>query len=305
MVEVLIREITEIGTQREAYILGQILLDEGIIYHPDFQPKFEEGVRYCFTNFQSSDVKTIAEILPSPSKSSLVLTNSPSTPTTKSRKKNRFNLSILIPKKSTNNRGASVINHKFFGQPYATILEQDGVKAVPKLIESCITILSRQESLEQEGLFRISSAADYVELCKLLDAGQPVDLEKYSYDPHIIANVFKKWLRELPEPLLTFALYPKFSTLTEGSDEELIPKAKAVISQLPTANLQLATAVFNFLHIVASYSTLNKMHFRNLGTVFSPLLLRSPEIDPTLLALYSTSLTEIVKFLIEHAHSLF
>ena len=44
--------------------------------------------------------------------------------------------------------------------------------------------------------------------CWLL-AGEEVDYVEYK-DPHLVANLLKVYLRELPDPLLTFSLYPRF-----------------------------------------------------------------------------------------------
>eukprot|EP00178_Gracilaria_changii_P000527 TRINITY_DN10648_c0_g1_i1.p1 TRINITY_DN10648_c0_g1~~TRINITY_DN10648_c0_g1_i1.p1 ORF type:complete len:101 (+),score=0.42 TRINITY_DN10648_c0_g1_i1:37-303(+) len=87
--------------------------------------------------------------------------------------------------------------------------------------------------------------------------------------------------------------------------EEFVPRSKELIKQLPLPNLKIATVLFNFLHIVSTYSVTNKMHSRNLGTVFSPLLLRSPDFDPTSLVLYSTSLTEVIQNFVDKAHEIF
>ena len=60
-----------------------------------------------------------------------------------------------------------------------------------------------------EGVFRISamkSALDSIQ--SKVDAGERIvysDLD----DPHIAPALFKQFLRELPEPLLTFERYPE------------------------------------------------------------------------------------------------
>jgi hypothetical protein len=43
-------------------------------------------------------------------------------------------------------------------------------------------------------------------------------------DPHLVANLLKTWLRDLPDPLLTYQLYPKFveaASKVIGGDEAL------------------------------------------------------------------------------------
>lgn len=38
-------------------------------------------------------------------------------------------------------------------------------------------------------------------------ASDPGSLEEFSCDPHAVAGALKSYLRELPEPLMTFDLY--------------------------------------------------------------------------------------------------
>lgn len=72
-------------------------------------------------------------------------------------------------------------------------------------IQLCVSALLRL-GMEEEGLFRIAGAASKSRRIKLsLDAcclTLPTALE-YK-DPHVIAGALKSYLRELPEPLLTY-----------------------------------------------------------------------------------------------------
>lgn len=38
------------------------------------------------------------------------------------------------------------------------------------------------------------------------------------YDDHVISDIFKLWIRELPEPLLTWALYPEWIAAVSGGN---------------------------------------------------------------------------------------
>lgn len=69
--------------------------------------------------------------------------------------------------------------------------------------------------LHCEGIYRISGVKSKVQHLKdLYNRGQPVYLEEH--EPNIVAGVLKQFLRELPEPVLTNALIPKFE---EASSE--------------------------------------------------------------------------------------
>ena len=73
------------------------------------------------------------------------------------------------------------------------------------VIEMCIGWLLN--SLNEEGLFRIPGSTSKVRKLKnAFDAGI-LDPEEYCRDTHTIAGTLKSYLRELPEPLLTYNLY--------------------------------------------------------------------------------------------------
>ena len=61
-----------------------------------------------------------------------------------------------------------------------------------------------------QGIYRVSGLKSRVEkLCQAFENGaQLVDLT--DQHPNVIANVLKLYLRQLPEPLLTFRLYSEF-----------------------------------------------------------------------------------------------
>lgn len=81
-------------------------------------------------------------------------------------------------------------------------------------IQLCVCTLLRL-GMEEEGLFRIASGASKLRRMKLsFDAcciSLPVALE-YK-DPHVIAGALKSYLRELPEPLLTYKLVKTLQNL--------------------------------------------------------------------------------------------
>lgn len=60
-----------------------------------------------------------------------------------------------------------------------------------------------------EGIYRISGVKSKVQALRdMYNRGEVVCLKEY--DPHTVASLFKLFLRELPEPLLTKHLNPQF-----------------------------------------------------------------------------------------------
>ncbi|KAH8830302.1 hypothetical protein DL96DRAFT_1707133 [Flagelloscypha sp. PMI_526] len=68
--------------------------------------------------------------------------------------------------------------------------------------------------IEEEGLFRVNGRPSHVnKLRSEFDTGADYNMSRCSpgeLDPHAVAGVFKAFLRELPEPLLTRGLMPYF-----------------------------------------------------------------------------------------------
>jgi hypothetical protein len=66
--------------------------------------------------------------------------------------------------------------------------------------------------LDEVGLYRVPGSVSSVKaLTAALNAGQDVDMDDPRWiDVNVVAGTFKSWLRELPESLLTPALYDKF-----------------------------------------------------------------------------------------------
>ena len=52
-------------------------------------------------------------------------------------------------------------------------------------------------------------------------------------DIHSVSCLLKQYLRELPNPLLTYQLYDKFVGAVQNSDEQTLPRMRDVVQQLP------------------------------------------------------------------------
>ncbi|KAI0829687.1 hypothetical protein BC628DRAFT_1358220 [Trametes gibbosa] len=97
-------------------------------------------------------------------------------------------------------------------------------RLVPALVVRCAQHIIRW-GIQEEGLFRVSGRSSHVtKLRSEFDAGTDYDLTKCEpgdLDPHAVASIFKTFLRELPEPLLTSALLSYFeSALTDDQGSE-------------------------------------------------------------------------------------
>jgi len=174
--------------------------------------------------------------------------------------------------------GGSNVNDKVFGIAIERYIE--GHKSIlngsliPPVVEKTLQHLNNKESLETEGIFRISADQGVlVSLKRRYDRGEDVDLK--GYDTHTVASVAKSYFRELPEPLLTYDLYDCFVASMGISDPETRKeRLKKLLEELPKSHFALLKRLAIFLWKVSKYSDKNRMSAINLGVVFGPNLCR-------------------------------
>jgi len=125
------------------------------------------------------------------------------------------------------------------------------------------------------------------------DAGKDVNLD--SIDPVVVSALMKLFLRELPEPILTYGLYEDF---LENYFEPA--ELKTLVYSLPVANSFLLEALLNFIAKISEHSSLNKMELDALATVFAPNLLKRKHETADSLMKDSRATTEVVMSLVEN-----
>ncbi|XP_018399869.1 PREDICTED: rho GTPase-activating protein 44-like isoform X3 [Cyphomyrmex costatus] len=148
-------------------------------------------------------------------------------------------------------------------------------------IQLCVSALLRL-GIEEEGLFRIAGAASKSRRIKLsLDACCLTLTTALEYkDPHVIAGALKSYLRELPEPLLTYKLYPEWMAAAKISHSDMRLRALwEVLHKLPPANLENLRFLIKFLAVLTKNQDVNKMTPQNIAIVIAPNLIWSPQED--------------------------
>ena len=124
---------------------------------------------------------------------------------------------------------------------------------------------------EEEGLFRRSARVKTVkEVQSLYDDGLSVDFQSYG-NPHLAAGILKKFLRELQEPLMTFALFEALTRVHYmEKDKQLAEVQRILQDELPDDNYVVLKYVFQFLAQVTAKAHINQMTADNVATVFGP-----------------------------------
>lgn len=180
-----------------------------------------------------------------------------------------------------NAKYAPVSASGLFGVPVTSLccMEDNAVK-IPVKIEQIITKIE-MHGLYTEGLYRKSGVSSKIKelKTKMSDSKDEIDYE--SYNVHVLANVLKSFLREMPEPLLTFDRYDDFLRASELSDTtDRVSTMMSLIKKLPAAHHALLERLIFHLALVAQREQFNRMSASSLAIVFAPCVLRTNRIVP-------------------------
>uniref|UniRef100_A0A3Q3AYC2 Rho GTPase activating protein 1 n=1 Tax=Kryptolebias marmoratus TaxID=37003 RepID=A0A3Q3AYC2_KRYMA len=140
--------------------------------------------------------------------------------------------------------------NQVFGVPLAVLRQRDpDGDPVPVVMRDTISFLSEQGNANTK-----------------LSGGETVGFREME-DVHLAAVILKTFLRELPEPLLTYQLYNDIVNFACKSEHI------SLVESLPEENLASLRYLITFLAQVSANSEVNKMTNSNLAVVFGPNLL--------------------------------
>ncbi|KAF9976785.1 rho GTPase-activating protein [Actinomortierella ambigua] len=148
---------------------------------------------------------------------------------------------------------------------------------IPEIVEKCISEIEKR-GLDEVGIYRVPGAVSAIN--KLRTAfntdSAAVDLESDEWkDINVVAGALKQFLRELPEAVMTSALYDSLiaASALEDYDERLMT-IKDLVHMLPLPNYLLLKRIIEHLERVTDFEEINHMYATNLAIVFGPTLVR-------------------------------
>ncbi|KAG7093922.1 hypothetical protein E1B28_007558 [Marasmius oreades] len=182
-----------------------------------------------------------------------------------------------------------------FGIPLELLVEKEGVDSllgasratlrVPTFIDDVISAM-RQMDMSVEGIFRKNGNIRRLkELTEAIDR-DPLSVDLTQDNPVQLAALLKKFLRDLPDPLLTFKLHRLLvasQSVPQEADRKRLLHMLSII--MPKSHRDTMEVLFVFLKWVASFAhmdeeTGSKMDSGNLATVICPSILYSRGRDP-------------------------
>uniref|UniRef100_UPI0037E8E04C rho GTPase-activating protein 8-like n=1 Tax=Semicossyphus pulcher TaxID=241346 RepID=UPI0037E8E04C len=189
-----------------------------------------------------------------------------------------------------------------FGVSLQYIREKNRDAIIPPVMSQTVAYL-KQKGLKTEGIFRRSAHVQLIkDVQKLYNLGKPVNFDEFS-DVHVPAVILKTFLRELPEPLLTFRVYSQVQDLLSVESSLRVSRCKQIVESLPEQNFIVTKFLLAFLHMVSQESIANKMSPSNLACVFGVNLVWPRHGSFSLTAL--TPINIFTEILIEHFHAVF
>ncbi|NXG63091.1 3BP1 protein, partial [Hemiprocne comata] len=197
----------------------------------------------------------------------------------------------------------------YYGVPLETHLKSLG-REIALPIEACVMMLLAS-GMREEGLFRLAAGASVLRKLKSSLASGSNALEEFYSDPHAVAGALKSYLRELPQPLMTFELYNEWVKVASLKDADgRIRSLQDTCSRLPHESYNNLRYLIKFLAKLAEHQELNKMTPSNIAIVLGPNLLWTQQSneDPVQLDLASVSsiqVVNVVEALIQNADTLF
>uniref|UniRef100_A0A7N6ANV9 Rho GTPase-activating protein 17 n=1 Tax=Anabas testudineus TaxID=64144 RepID=A0A7N6ANV9_ANATE len=170
-------------------------------------------------------------------------------------------------------------------------------------MEACVMMLL-ETGMKEEGLFRIAAGASKLKKLKAALDCSTSQLEEFYSDPHAVAGALKSYLRELPEPLMTFSLYDEWIQASNVSDPDKRLQALWVTcDHLPKAHKANLRYLVKFLAKLAQDSDVNKMTPSNIAIVLGPNLLwaKTEGTLAEMAAATSVHVVAIIEPIIQHA----
>ncbi|KAI9791680.1 MAG: hypothetical protein M1833_001346 [Piccolia ochrophora] len=171
---------------------------------------------------------------------------------------------------------------------------------VPIVVAKCGVFL-KEKATDVEGIFRLSGSAKRIkDLQTIFNSpdryGKGLDWTGFTV--HDAANILRRYLNNLPEPIIPLEFYDRFRDPLRNHEMQAVGDTEAqaqdiggfdedgaiktyqrLITELPPLSRQLLLYILDLLAVFASKSDLNRMTSGNLAAIFQPGILSHPAHD--------------------------
>lgn len=145
-----------------------------------------------------------------------------------------------------------------------------------------------------EGIFRLSGSAKRIKDLQV-EFNSPdrygKGLNWDGYTVHDAANILRRYLNQLPEPIVPLEFYGKFrdplrayqvraeQALEQDEHAKAVAAYQQLLAEVPGLNRTLLLYLLDLLAVFASKSDLNRMTAANLAAIFQPGIISHPSHD--------------------------
>ncbi|XP_008425226.1 rho GTPase-activating protein 31 [Poecilia reticulata] len=210
-------------------------------------------------------------------------------------------------KQKTKKKGSENV----FGCDLTEHLQGSG-QDVPQVLQKCAEFIEQHGIVD--GIYRLSGVTSNIqrlrqEFCS--EACPDLTKEVYLQDIHCVGSLCKLYFRELPNPLLTYELYSKFTeAVSLQGDQDRLSHIQTVIKELPSPHFRTLEYLSKHLARLATLSAQTNMHTRNLALVWAPNLLRSKDIETSSgngdMAFQEVRIQQsVIEFILNHTEQIF
>ncbi|XP_066597804.1 uncharacterized protein RhoGAP15B isoform X2 [Prorops nasuta] len=156
-------------------------------------------------------------------------------------------------------------------------LTQDNV---PVILEKCINFIYAH-GIMSEGIYRRSGSSTAA--VRLLEAFRrdawATQITRGSYSEHDVATVLRRFLRDLPEPLIPCTIHDQlnYRTSSKSNEEERATVYARLLSTLNPVSAASLRKILAHLHCLSQQSSRNLMTVENLSAFWGPTLMHVGE----------------------------
>lgn len=175
---------------------------------------------------------------------------------------------------------------------------------VPVIVDKCINFVYIHGSMS-EGIYRKSGSENSI--LKLMSAFRAdafnVEITRNEYNEHDVANVLKRFMRDLPERLMG-KMSESFICVSElSTSAEKIPLYKELLARLNVIERETLKKIVGHLAFISSQKAKNKMSIQNLTMIWGPTLMQNHQTQEEMI--YSQKEADVFADLINLYKNLF
>ena len=177
-----------------------------------------------------------------------------------------------------------------------SLIQDNSTRQIPIVIRLCCQCIEQLEGHKIKGIYRLSGVKSKVDyLCRQFVQGIELNENDLinNYSAIVLANAVKKYLRELPVPLLLTGESSHSSTILQNelmnigreictSSNQVSSHIKELLRRIIEQKIsnyarQALIYLLKHLHLISLSEQENQMSAANLGIVFGPTLFKSQQ----------------------------